>query len=678
MKKYIKQTISLFLAVLLITTVFPAWVFAAQENTPKEEVVYINLKADGAVKEINVVNIFDLDKDGKIIDYGEYENLRNMTTTDDIEYKDNTVSIDTGAGKLYYEGKLKNNSMPWNISIKYFMDDKEYSAQKIAGMSGNLKIKMSITQNSDCNSSFFEGYALQTSLTLDTDKATNILAEGATVANIGSDKQLTYTILPNTEKDITVSARVKDFEMSSISINGIRMNLVIDMDDATLQDKIDEVIDAVNDLDEGADKLSNGASELYKGTGKLNTATKELYTGVGSLYNGATELNKGLKALTSKNKELTDGAWSAYKALCSAAQTQLNEQLSANGLKTVTLTPNTYSKVLLGVLAQMDADKVYNKAYNTALSKVTAQVESQADALYSGYSKSREDEIYLTYIKSQEDKLYEQVASEAVVKQLVESGAFTEEQAVAYLETEEGQILVANAISAMTDEQKEQIITTAVQSLTSEQKEQILQGAITSLTEDQKSEIRNAYIKQLMATEEVTTEINKAVKSVSKSAGKVSALKGQLDNYGAFYNGLVDYTNAVSSAAKGASALANGLSKLYINTGALKKAVGNLHIAVGTLKNGNKELKDGTGEFVSKTSGMDTQVDDEIDSIKSSITGEDVETVSFVSDKNTNIKSVQFVIQTESIEKEEPVDTEPEESEEPTFWQKLLRLFGIY
>ena len=54
----------------------------AVPNTPKEEVVYVNLNTDGSVKEINVVNIFDLDKDGQIVDYGRYESLRNMTTTD--------------------------------------------------------------------------------------------------------------------------------------------------------------------------------------------------------------------------------------------------------------------------------------------------------------------------------------------------------------------------------------------------------------------------------------------------------------------------------------------------------------------------------------------------------------------------------------------------------------------
>lgn len=59
-------------------------------------------------------------------------------------------------------------------------------------------------------------------------------------------------------------------------------------------------------------------------------------------------------------------------------------------------------------------------------------------------------------------------------------------------------------------------------------------------------------------------------------------------------------------------------------------------------------------------------------------TGSDEEITSFVSDKNTNVDAVQFVIQTEAIEMEESVDTEPVVVEKLTFWQKLLRLFGLY
>ena len=674
--KHTKRIISVLLIASLIIGVMPFSAFAASENTPKEEVVYINLNADGSVKEINVVNIFDLDKDEQIIDYGKYENLRNMTTTDKIGYSGETVTIDAKAGKLYYEGKLDSNVMPWNIAIRYYMDGKEYKASDIAGKSGNLKITMKITENTNCIGNFFEGYALQASVTLDTEKCSNIKADGATVANVGSNKQLTYTILPNKGADIEITAKATDFEMSAIAINGIKLNLAIDIDDAEIQSKIDEIIGAVNDLDQGAGDLKDGAEDLYKGTTLLNDKVGELYTGVGALNSGATELYNGLTAITSKNKELLSGAYEAFKGLCSASETILNTELTKNGLQAVTLTPETYAAVLTDLLKTMDADAVYNMAYNKALAEVTAQVEAQVDTLYAGYVEQNANTIYLAYVQSQADTLYAQVAAQAVMEQLIANG-YNEQQAMAYLQTPEGQALIAQAVAAMTDEQKQQIITTAVANLTDEQKTQIKAGAVQSLTDDQKTQIKNGYIEQTMKSKEVTDQITAAVAAANTAAASVTELKGQLDNYSLFYEGLKSYTSAVSDTASGANTLKINMDTLYANVGTLKTSVGELNDGVKSLFDGTTELKNGTGEFVKETAGIETEVSGKIDSMITEATGSDVEVTSFVSEKNTNVDSVQFVIQTETIEVAEIVNAVTVVDENLNFWQKLLRLFKL-
>lgn len=56
----------------------------------------------------------------------------------------------------------------------------------------------------------------------------------------------------------------------------------------------------------------------------------------------------------------------------------------------------------------------------------------------------------------------------------------------------------------------------------------------------------------------------------------------------------------------------------------------------------------------------------------------EMELSSFVSEKNENIKSVQFVIQTESIHLAEVEATIEEAPENLNFFQKFLKLFGLY
>ena len=51
------------------------------------------------------------------------------------------------------------------------------------------------------------------------------------------------------------------------------------------------------------------------------------------------------------------------------------------------------------------------------------------------------------------------------------------------------------------------------------------------------------------------------------------------------------------------------------------------------------------------------------------------ETVSFVSEKNTNIESVLFVIKTPAIQKEEVKEETVTEEKKETFWEKLVGLF---
>ena len=671
--KTVRKITAAALSVLLLGAL-TAPVFAETAPSQKEEVIYIMTDASGKVTDMEAVNIFS---GGDIIDYGDYSHVKMLNTTDKITQSGDKITFSSGADKVYYQGTLKSTVIPWNISIRYFLDGKEYSAADMAGKSGALEIRFSVSKNGSCRGSFYDDYALQASFTLDTALCKNIVSSGATVANVGSDKQLTYTILPGKGIDTVIRADVTDFTMDSVAINGVRLHMNFAVDDAELMDKVDEIISAIGSIDDGAAEVRDGTGKLYDAAGTLNSKVGDLNSGVGELTDGAGDLFSGLSDITAKNGQLTAAAYSAYEGLCTAAAAALNSQLEANDGEPVTLTPPTYAAVLRELLEQMDADAVYDQAYQAARQQVTAQVEAQADALYRGYAESQADAIYLAYVFSQADTLYAQVAAQAVYAQLIRSG-YTEEQASAFLQSPEGQAAVAQAVTSLTEEQKMQILNAAAAQLTDEQREQILQGAVASLTEEQKTQIREAYIQQMMASDKVTSGINAAVAAVSAAARQVSELKGQLDSYGAFYQGLLDYTGAVGDAAAGAESLKVNMDTLYSHTGTLGLSVGELNDAVGKLYGGTKELAGGTAEFVDKTADMDTQISEEIDAMTASVTGGDGKTVSFVSGKNTRVDSVQFVIKTAAIEKAEAAASDAVEEAPLTFWQKLLRLFGLY
>ena len=174
---------------------------------------------------------------GNITDYGDYASVKMLNTSDPIEQNGDAITFSTSAQKAYYQGELTDVEIPWNISLHYYLDGKEYSADEIAGKSGELEIRFQITENTACDGTFFEDYALQASFTLDTEQC-----------------------LPGEGIDTTITADVTDFEMSAVSINGIHLNLNVKVDDAELKDNVNELIDAVEQLDDGAVELSDGSA----------------------------------------------------------------------------------------------------------------------------------------------------------------------------------------------------------------------------------------------------------------------------------------------------------------------------------------------------------------------------------------------------------------------------------
>ena len=257
---------ALLAGTMIVTSVTPAMAEAVPSS--KEEVVYVNLTSGGSVKEMydktvkKTVNI----SDKNITDYGDYLSVELLNTTDNINQNGDEITFSSSADRVYYKGKMKSTIMPWNISIKYYVDGKEYAPEEAAGRSGKMEIYFKVSKNEAYDGSFYDAYALQASFILDTEIAKNITAADATLANVGNKKQLTYTILPGEGIDTVITADVTDFEMDAVSINGIPLNMNIQVKDEELMNKVDELLGGIEDIDNGADELNSGVNRLSDAT----------------------------------------------------------------------------------------------------------------------------------------------------------------------------------------------------------------------------------------------------------------------------------------------------------------------------------------------------------------------------------------------------------------------------
>lgn len=660
------------IGVVLLTGVFTAGsvipVNAAEVNDKaKEEVVYINTDAKGDVNDVNVVNIYG---SGDVTDYGNYTAVKMLNTTDAITQDGDEVVFTTDADKAYYQGTMpENTQIPWDITITYTLDGKEIQPEELAGKSGALTIHVQVEKNEACSGSFYEDYALQAAFTLDTKHCSNIQADGATLANVGSDKQISYTVLPGKGLDAEINADVTDFEMDAVSVNGVQLSLNVEIDDEELMDKVREIMDATETLNQGAGRLADGAKTLETGGGDLVDGVDTLYSGVTDLDNGMANLQagvanmqQGLNTLNSKSDALKSGSGNFL-----AAMQTVQSRVSGISVQTDQLAQLTTAS---GQIRQ-GIDNLYNGAValqtNLGYAQYKAAVSSASGGALDVDALMQQNTEAIAALGTQIQTLQGQIAQIQAMADFANSPELQAQAAA--MET---QIASLNNVITLLNGNNAAIggVNTYLSSLS--------EGAGTLVSG--LSDLKSNYEAFDAAIGTLVTNLGTMVSGMSELSTAINTL---VEQYGQIDSGIAAYTDGVGSIVagyeqlvSGVSTLASGSKDLLEGTGELKSGTSDLYDGIVELCDGSAELNDGTQEFEDQTSNMDEQVQEEIDSIMDSIGGEDKEVVSFASDKNVNTTSVQFVIKTSEIKKADPEPVSEKEEEKTGFTEKLANLFG--
>ena len=636
MKKSKRVTLVLLTAALILIAGISAFAVAEEPSTEKEEVVYANTDANGDVRGVYVVNIF---AGGDIVDYGDYAEVKILNTTDEISRSGDKITVSTDAESLYYEGTMESRDLPWDIDIRYTLNGERITPEELAGKSGELEISLGFHQNIACDSSFFDRYALQTTMTLDTEKCENIVANGATVANVGQNKQLSYILLPGNEKEYTITADVTDFEMESISINGIRMDLSVDIDNEELMAQVRQIEDAAVALDDGAAAVNGGAEQLAEGTKELNESVSliagggaTLAAGIRAFTAGLEEAEKGLALLNSESEKLTSGSKEVKTAL-----NTIDEELSA-----------------LSVSAE-EVEKLVN-----ASSQINQSLKELSDSLSAlekgtGSAALAQSGINLDAVKGANSSAMATVDSDIAALRSILSDLSGLESAIrgaGYGDTYDSYVSEINGLIADLNSVKGTLGTDNAALGGTEQYLSALHQKTAALSSGA-SDLSKQY-------EEFNKEIVKLASTLTTMIGDMGELSEAISllstRYDALDTGIQTYTEGVAAlvagfdqSAEAVTLLTTGSRELALYLSALCGGTDTLNEGALALAGGSEELNAGTAAFRAATTGMDGKVQTEIDNMISALTGGNGKTKSFVSDKNTNVTAVQFVISTDAV-----------------------------
>lgn len=572
----------------------------AAQIKSKDEIVYARLAPDGAAQAIYTVNHFSLENGGSVVDYGNYDTVANLTNTDTISHSGDTVSFSSNEENYYYQGNMANADLPWAFGISYSLNGKEMPATDIAGADGKLKIHITSQQNTKVNKTFYENYMLQISVTLDTEKCSNIAAPGASMASAGKNTVAAFSVLPGSDADYDITADVKDFEMTGIEIAAVPYSMDMEFPDMDGLDDLEELPDAISELNEGVATLADGTSTLADGATKI--------TG------GSAGIKNGLDLLNGNSALLKDSSTQINGALSKIATALGNNSLEEIDLTKINQLPDGLRGLAGGLRSLADGLSKLKDGFvpahatlSSAIQAIPDVPQSEITALYGAVAGNPDPNMtsYLDHLVDAYTAAQTVKGTYAVVKDAFTGVETTIDQSMLSLST------MADQLDAIAQE---------------------MGGALGKLD------------------------------GLSDFGSLVSGLQALSGQYTQFHDGLILYADGVSTLASNYSTFHAGLESLSDGTSELAEGVGELHDGTDTL---NNEIAD-----------MPQLIQDEIDKMKEEYMPTDFDPISFTSSKNTDTEFVQFIIQSEGIEKPEAEETASTDEDQPqTFWDRLKGLF---
>lgn len=490
----------------------------------KSEVVYANLSASGVPEAVCVVNRFNVEKAGSVVDHGDYSSVQNLTNETELARRGDTTEFEAEEGTLYYQGDATSTTLPWDVSLTYELNGKKVDANDLAGASGDLSIQVTTARNDAVDPVFYDSFMMQITFTLPGDVASEVAAEGATVASAGEDATVAFTVLPGRDGDFTLTAKVQNFEMPGAQFAALPYSSVIEMPDT------DQMVSSMS-------SLSDAVSALADGTSSLASGVDELTSGARSLSSGATAFGQGLGQLSASSGTLTSASASIKEALAAISAGLQDADLSQ--LDQLEQIPGALSQLADGLGQLREGSSAAQQGYASALPALEAAI----DAIPAGSLTQEQIGSLIALAQASGSQGDQATASEL-------AAAYQAAQTVKGMYAQikpafdgAGQTLAAFAASDGALAQQETALRTMASSL--------------------ESSVGNGQLDQL-----------------SQLSGGLAELSGQYDQ---FHDGLIQYASGLSALAQNYAQLESGASQLASGTGQLAGGAGELSSGMGQL-----------------------------------------------------------------------------------------------
>ena len=713
--------------------------FAADGPVTKDENVFLFLNPDGSIQSQVVSDWLHSDSGLRgVTDRTSLTDITNLKSDAAYTLNGDALTWDTDDHDVYYQGS-STQTPPVTASIRYELNGQEMTAAEMLGKAGHVKITVKLTnhlkktyQIGGAARSVYTPFATVVSMALGADDFTNVKAEHGTVQTDSQTQLVAFVTLPGMQEtfkglltgdlsdlndklldEVTLEADTDAFVMPTIllaassSVEDLR-DTVDDIPslDETLnevRDGMDELKDGSVDLDDGAHELDDGAHDLHDGAQELDDGASDLKDGAKDLDDGAKELNDKMGEFSAKYTEFdagVSGAKSGMETLYAGLakmKGQMDEKMLPGLARAAQLQADLEGQMgtIQGVLGSIPETSQLEEAQDTVTQAVTdaatnaANTAGQAVADAAADTAAQTSQAYAAAIGALLDN--EELGFSDEQKAAVQAALSGVAEGLA---SEANQEAVAATAQAAGEKTAAQV---AAQGKVIQEALAPVAGLDTTAMKQQVGEVSTTANELMGLMNTLTTSLYNGEnplddETIYGGTSQMAAGAQQLVGGAATLSGYSgQFKEAIGQFKGGTGELADGTGKLLDGTGELKDGTqelldGTVDLVDGTgkLVDGTQELLDGVDEFrdkiEEKAGDVDTkQIDDALDTLDALQTEAESYTT-YTGTPDGVEASIKFVMKVE--EPEAPAaetETEPtaQQTEKPSFWQRLKQLFGL-
>lgn len=367
----------------------------SEKEIGKEETVYVLADSTGKERKVIVSDhlINDENKD-TIEDASTLKDIENVKGDETFKQDGSKLTWQADGNDIYYQG-TSTKETPVSQTITYSLDGKEVKPEELAGKSGKVTIRFDYTNNETVKTKIdgkeeeiYVPFAAISGMVLD-DSFSNVKVTNGKVISDGKNNIVVGYALPGLKESldvddsdfdgdvsipdyVEVTADVENFSLSTImtvvmnATNFISKDGDADLSEVddmldTLTDATDQLKDGSGELADGVDTLKSKMGEFKDGVGTLKNGIKDytdgastLSTGIGTLKSGVDTLAGSVPTLISGVGTLKDGSASAAKGASSlkdgagtlkkgAKDVSTGANTLSNGVKDLSTGANTLS-----------------------------------------------------------------------------------------------------------------------------------------------------------------------------------------------------------------------------------------------------------------------------------------------------------------------------------------------